>query len=182
MEYTIDINGLKRNLPICKITDDLYIGAFVIFGDVELTEHCAKELLKKAPEFDYIVTPEAKAIPLAYEMAKLSNKPYIVARKVAKAYMQNPFIVHVTSITTMGVQTLILDTPEAEMMKDKKVLIVDDVISTGASLQALEELVNKAGGNIVSKMAPLAEGDAMNRNDITYLAPLPLFDKNGNIL
>lgn len=182
MEYRININGLERSLPICRVNDNLYIGAFVIFGDVELTKHCATELLKKAPEFDYIITPEAKAIPLAYEMSRQSGKPYIVARKKLKAYMKDAFTVNVKSITTMGVQTLILDGPEAEKMNGKKILIVDDVISTGESLHALEELVHEAGGCIVDKMAPLAEGDAWDRVDITCLAKLPLFDKDGNIL
>lgn len=182
MEYKINISGLDRNLPICRVNDDLYIGAFIMFGDVELTEHCATELLKKAPDFDYIVTPEAKSIPLAYEMSKQSGKPYIVARKMAKAYMKDTFVVHVKSITTMNVQTLVLDSQEAAMLNGKKILIVDDVISTGESLKAVEELVNKANGNIVAKMAPLAEGDACKRGDITFLAELPLFDKDGNIL
>lgn len=182
MKYVINIKELERDLPICKVNDDLYIGAFIMFGDVELTEHCATELLELAPEFDYIVTPEAKSIPLAYEMSKQSGKKYIVARKVAKAYMKEPFVVNVKSITTMNVQTLILDSTEAKLLEGKKVLIVDDVISTGESLRAVEELVNEAGGIIVAKMAPLAEGSACDRDDITYLAKLPLFDKDGNIL
>ncbi|MBQ6627896.1 MAG: hypothetical protein IJH65_03605 [Methanobrevibacter sp.] len=182
MVYTININGLKRDLPICKVNDDLYIGAFILFGDVELTEHCASELLKLAPEFDYIITPEAKSIPLAYEMSRQSGKPYIVARKSAKAYMDGTFTVNVKSITTMNVQTLVLDHAEAVKIEGKKILIVDDVISTGESLRAVEELVNAAHGQIVSKMAPLAEGDACNRDDIIYLSKLPLFDKDGNIL
>ena len=182
MNYRINIKGFEKDLPICRVNDDLYIGAFIMFGDVALTEHCATELLKEAPEFDYIVTPEAKSIPLAYEMAKQSGKPYIVARKVAKAYMKDPFVVNVKSITTMNVQTLILDREEADTIKGKRVLIVDDVISTGESLKATEELVSEAGGNIVAKMAPLAEGDACNRADITFLAELPLFDKDGNVL
>lgn len=182
MKYTIDIKGLKKDLPICKVSDDLYIGAFVIFGDTVLTVHCANELLKIAPEFDVIITPEAKAIPLAYEMARQSGKPYIVARKGIKAYMQNPFSVDVRSITTMGVQHLIIDEPEADMIKGKKVLIIDDVISTGASLEAIEKLVNNAGGIIVDRMAPLAEGDAIKRNDITFLAELPLFNSKGETL
>lgn len=182
MKYTIDINGLKRDLPICKVNDTLYIGAFVIFGDVELTEHCASELLKIAPEFDYIITPEAKAIPLAYEMSRQCGKEYIVARKGVKAYMEDAFSVTVHSITTLNAQTLVLDAKEAEKIMNKKVLIVDDVISTGESLRAVEELVHRAGGNIVGKMAPLAEGDAAKRSDITFLTELPLFNSNGEIL
>jgi adenine phosphoribosyltransferase len=182
MTYTIDIAGMKRDLPLCPVTEDLYIGAFVIFGDVEMTIHAAKELLRRAPEFDYIIAPEAKSIPLAYEMSRQSGKQYLLARKKAKAYMSGIFQVSVRSITTFGEQTLVIDIADAEKMKGKKILILDDVISTGESLHAVEELVNKAGGNIVAKMAILAEGDAADRTDITYLARLPLFNKDGSIL
>ena len=171
MTYTMDIAGLKRDLPLCPVSDDLYIGAFVMFGDVEMTIHAAKELLKRAPEFDYIIAPEAKAIPLAYEMSRQCGIPYLLARKKAKAYMTGIFEVHVHSITTGGTQTLIIDTADAERMNGKRILIVDDVISTGESLRAMEELVKKAGGNIVGKMAVLAEGGAIERHDITVLAP-----------
>ena len=178
--YPIDIAGMKRDLPICRVSDELYIGAFVIFGDVELTIHCAKELLKRAPEYDYLIAPEAKAIPLLYEMARQSGaEKYFLARKKAKAYMTGVFEVNVHSITTFGVQTLVLDTEDAKLMKGKRMLLLDDVISTGESLHALEELVNKAGGIIVGRMSILAEGDAKNRDDITYLAPLPLFHPDG---
>ena len=182
MTYEIEIAGLKRNLPICKVTDDLYIGAFVIFGDVELTVHCAAELLKLAPEYDYLIAPEAKAIPLLYEMARQSGaEKYFLARKKAKAYMQGVFEVKVQSITTAGEQTLVIDTEDAEQIKGKRILILDDVISTGESLRAVEALVEKAGGNIVGRMAILAEGDAANRDDIITLAPLPLFNADGSI-
>ena len=182
MTYEIDIAGLKRNLPICKVTDDLYIGAFVIFGDVELTVHCAAELLKLAPEYDYLIAPEAKAIPLLYEMARQSGADkYFLARKKAKAYMQGVFEVKVQSITTAGEQTLVIDAEDAEQIKGKRILILDDVISTGESLRAVEALVEKAGGNIVGRMAILAEGDAANRDDIITLAPLPLFNADGSI-
>ena len=181
MTYTMDIAGLKRDLPLCPVNDDLYIGAFVMFGDVEMTIHAAKELLKRAPEFDYIIAPEAKAIPLAYEMSRQCGIPYLLARKKAKAYMTGIFEVHVHSITTGGTQTLIIDTADAERMNGKRILIVDDVISTGESLRAMEELVKKAGGNIVGKMAGLAEGGALERHDITVLAPLPLFNPDGTL-
>ena len=182
MYYEIDIAGLKRQLPICKVTDDLYIGAFVMFGDVEVTEHCARELLKIAPEYDYLMAPEAKAIPLVYEMARQSKaEKYFVARKKAKAYMQGVFKVDVNSITTEGVQTLILDTADAELIKGKRILLVDDVISTGESIYALEQLVLKAGGTVAGRVAPLAEGDAYNREDIITLAQLPLFNADGSI-
>lgn len=182
MTYEMDVAGLKRELPICKVTDDLHIGAFVMFGDVELTVHCASELLKCAPEYDYLIAPEAKAIPLVYEMARQSGaNKYFVARKGAKAYMQGVFSVDVRSITTMGVQHLVLDTEDAKLIRGKRMLLVDDVISTGESLHALETLVTEAGGIVAGRMAPLAEGDAAERSDIIYLAKLPLFNADGSI-
>lgn len=182
MTYEIDIAGLKRELPICKVSGDLYIGAFVMFGDVELTVHCASEMLKRAPEYDYIIAPEAKAIPLIYEMARQSGaETYFVARKKAKAYMQGVFQVNVRSITTEGMQTLVIDSGDAEKIKGKRILIIDDVISTGESLRAVEELVNEAGGIIVGRMSVLAEGDAAKRDDIIALAPLPLFNPDGTV-
>ena len=181
MTYTIDIAGLKRDLPICPLNDSLAIGAFVMFGDVEITRHAAEKLLEKLPEVDYLIAPEAKAIPLIYEMSRQSGIPYLLARKKAKAYMSGIFEVTVQSITTAGEQTLVIDTADAEAMNGKRIAIVDDVISTGESLHALEELVKKAGGNIVGKMAVLAEGDAQNRPDILYLEKLPLFNADGTV-
>ena len=180
MTYEMDIAGLKRELPLCKLNDELCIGAFVMFGDVELTVHCAAELLKRAPEYDYIIAPEAKAIPLGYEMARQSAaERYFVARKGAKAYMQGTFEVNVKSITTMGVQRLVIDAEDAAFIKGKRMLIVDDVISTGESLHAVEELVKKAGGIVAGRMAVLAEGDAANRDDIIVLGKLPLGHHGG---
>ena len=178
--YTIDIAGMKRDLPICPLNENLSIGAFVIFGDVELTVHCAAELLKRAPDYDYLIAPEAKAIPLLYEMARQSAaETYFLARKKAKAYMQGVFEVKVQSITTAGEQTLVIDTEEAKQMEGKRILIIDDVISTGESLHAMEVLVERAGGVIAGRMAVLAEGDAASRDDIITLAPLPLFNPDG---
>lgn len=180
MDYTMTIAGLERHLPLCKLTDDLYIGAFVIFGDVELTKACAKELLKIAPEHDIMITAESKGIPLLYEMARQNGEnKYVLARKGAKLYMQNVFSVEVNSITTARTQTLYLDGADAAAMKGKRVVIVDDVISTGESLHALEQLVTAAGGEIVGKMAILAEGEAKDRTDIRYLEYLPLFRPDG---
>ena len=180
MTYEMDIAGLQRELPLCRVTDDLYIGAFVMFGDVELTVHCAAELLKRAPEYDYIIAPEAKAIPLLYEMARQSGaEKYFLARKGAKAYMTGVFEVEVRSITTMHIQKLVIDTEDAKMINGKRMLIIDDVISTGESLHAMEELVNRAGGIIAGKMAVLAEGDAYNRTDIITLGKLPRFIADG---
>ena len=180
--HNMKIAGLDRALPLCRVTDDLYIGAFVIFGDPELTTACAKELLARAPEFDYMITAEAKGIPLIHEMARLNNNQrYILARKGPKLYMSNIVSVVVHSITTAKEQKLYLDGEDAMRMKGKRILIVDDVISTGESLRAIEELVHSAGGNIVGRMAILAEGDAIERKDITYLEELPLFNPDGSI-
>ena len=173
--YTLNVAGLKRDLPICPINEKLYIAGFVMFSDVELTVKCAEELIKKVPEHDIIITAESKGIPLAYEMAKQLNEKYIVARKMNKLYMQDPIHVDVKSISTEKVQTLFLDSTEVLQLKGKRVLIIDDVISTGESLHALETLVSSAGGNIVGKAAVLAEGDAADRTDIIFLEKLPLF-------
>ena len=183
MEYKMTIAGCERALPLCPLNDDLYIGAFVIFGDPELTTACAKALLEKAPEYDYMITAESKGIPIVHEMARLAgNQKYFLARKKPKLYMTGVFEATVRSITTEGEQKLYLDTADAEMMRGKRILIVDDVISTGESLKALEVLVEKTGAEIVGKMAILAEGDAIDREDLIYLEPLPLFDRNGNAL
>lgn len=183
MEYKMTIAGCERALPLCPLNENLYIGAFVIFGDPELTTACANALLEKAPEYDYLITAESKGIPLVHEMARLAgNQKYFLARKKPKLYMTGVFEATVRSITTEGEQKLYLDTADAEMMRGKKILIVDDVISTGESLKALEALVEKAGGNIVGKMAILAEGDATEREDLIYLEKLPLFDKDGNAI
>ncbi len=179
--YHMTIAGCERDLPLCPLNDKLYIAAFVIFGDCELTVACASELLKKAPAFDYILTAESKGIPLAYEMARqVGAKKWFLARKGAKLYMRNVFGVEVHSITTDHVQKLYLDGDDAAMMKGKRILIVDDVISTGESLTALEKLVIEAGGEICGRMAILAEGDAQEREDLVYLEKLPLFDAEGN--
>ena len=180
MSYKMTIAGCERALPLCPISDELNIGAFVIFGDPELTTACAKALLEKAPEHDVMITAESKGIPLICEMARLEgNKRYVLARKAPKLYMRNLFSCEVRSITTDHVQTLYLDGNDADYMRGKKVLVVDDVISTGESLRALEELVKQAGGEIAGRMAILAEGDATQREDLIYLEKLPLFNKEG---
>ena len=183
MFYRMKVAGLERDLPLCPISDELYIGAFVLFGDVELTERCAEELAKLAPEHDVLLTAESKGIPLVHAMARcLGENRYVLARKSVKLYMKNVLKCETKSITTGALQTLYIDGDDAEYLKGKRVLIVDDVISTGGSILSLENLVNQAGGEIVGKMTILAEGDAIGREDITYLAPLPLFDKNGKPL
>ena len=183
MYYKMNIAGLDRELPLCPISDSLMIGAFVIFGDPELTTACAEELLKKAPEHDFMISAEAKGIPLVHEMARLEgNKKYFLARKAPKLYMTGVFEAALHSITTANDQKLYLDTADADMMRGKKILIVDDVISTGESLRAIEALVEKAGGIVCGKMTVLAEGDAQDREDLIYLEKLPLFDSDGKVI
>ena len=183
MYYHMTVAGLQRDLPICPLNENLSIAGFVIFGDQELTVACARELLKRAPEYDYIITAEAKGIPLAHEMARQAgDKKYILARKGPKLYMRDIFSVTVNSITTAKEQKLYLDGADAALMKGKKILVVDDVISTGESLRALEALVEKAGGEICGRMAILAEGDAQDREDLIYLEKLPLFKPDGTVL
>ena len=182
MFYRMKVAGLERDLPICPENDTLYIAGFVIFGDQELTVACARELLKKAPEYDYIITAEAKGIPLAHEMARQAgDAKYILARKGPKLYMRDIFSVTVNSITTAKEQKLYLDGADAALMAGKRILVVDDVISTGESLKALEALVEKAGGIIAGRMSILAEGDAIGREDLIYLEELPLFNPDGTV-
>lgn len=182
MVYPITVAGVKRELPICNLNEDLSIAAFVIFGDVELTCASAGALLEKAPEFDYMVAPEAKAIPLVHEMARQSGRnEYFLVRKKKKAYMNGVFETVDKSITTQGEQKLYMDGADAAKMKGKRILILDDVISTGGSIAAVENLVEQAGGIVVGKMAILAEGDAAKRDDIIFLEPLPLFNADGTV-
>lgn len=178
--YEMQVAGLVRRLPICPLNDHLSIAGFVIFGDQLLTVACAKELLAKAPAYDYLITAEAKGIPLVHEMARQRNdERYLVARKATKLYMTDIFGVEVRSITTDRVQHLYIDGEDAALMKGKRILVVDDVISTGESLRAIEQLVEAAGGVICGRMAILAEGEAADRDDIVYLEKLPLFTPDG---
>ena len=181
--YKMNIAGCERALPLCPLNDKLMIGAFVIFGDPELTTACAQALLDRAPEYDYIITAEAKGIPLAHEMARLAgNQKYMLARKGPKLYMRDILDVAVRSITTAKEQHLYLDGYDAALMKGKRILVVDDVISTGESLKSLETLVEAAGGIVCGRCAILAEGDAQERPDLIYLEKLPLFDADGQPL
>ena len=176
--YSMTVAGLQRELPICKVTDDLYIGAFICFGDAELTEACGRELLKllEPGSYDYLFTAEAKSIPLIHEMARQSGaKKYFIARKGPKAYMPDPIHVEDQSITTAGKRTLVIDKKDLDYMNGKRILVVDDVISTGGSLHALDALAARSSGTIVAQAAVLAEGDAAERKDIIFLEPLPLF-------
>lgn len=179
MDYEMTIAGLRRHLPLCKVTDDLYIAGFIMFNDVEITKRTAEELLKLAPDFDILLTAESKGIPLCYEMASQSGKPYIVARKGAKLYMKDVVQVQVRSITTDHQQILCLGKDERDAMNGRKILIVDDVVSTGESIAALEQLAETVGGDIVGRFTVLAEGEAADREDITYLEYLPLFNSDG---
>ena len=182
--YPMHVAGLDRDFPICKVTDDLYIGAFIMFGDAELTVRCAEELLKLAEgiDYDYLFTAEAKSIPLIHEMARQSGaKKYFIARKGPKAYMPDPIHVEDKSITTAGVQKLYLGRDDADLIRGKRIVLMDDVISTGGSLHAMEELVKMAGGTVVDRIAVLAEGGAAERKDIKYLGVLPVFNADGSV-
>ena len=183
MAYRMNIAGLDRDLPLCPLNDKLMIGAFVIFGDMELTTACAKALVERIPEHDVMITAESKGIPLICEMSRLqSNERYVLARKAPKLYMKNVLKVSVNSITTDHQQTLCLDGADAEYLKGKRVVIVDDVISTGESLHAMEALLAQVGCEIVGRMAILAEGEAADRKDIIFLEKLPLFNAEGQPL
>ncbi|WP_409969413.1 phosphoribosyltransferase family protein [Bengtsoniella intestinalis] len=185
LTYPMDVAGLHRDLPICKVHDGLSIAAFVVFGDAELTVACAKGLLElvSPDSYDYILTAEAKSIPLIHEMARQSGaKQYLLARKGSKVYLTDAIKVEVRSITTQRDQTLMLSGADAALMKGKRILIMDDVISTGESLIALEQLVELAGGTVSDRIAVLAEGDAANRSDIKFLQKLPLFNADGSVM
>ena len=184
MTYTMKIAGLERQLPLCKINDTLYIGAFICFGDAEITEAAARDMLKLLPEgsYDYLFTAEAKSIPLIHEMARQSGaKKYFIARKGPKAYMPDPIHVEDKSITTAGTQNLYLGSDDAALIRGKRIVLMDDVISTGGSLLAMEALVKMAGGIVVDRIAVLAEGDAADRKDIKFLEKLPLFNPDGTV-
>ena len=184
LTYPIHVAGLDRELPICKVSDDLYIGAFICFGDAELTEACARELLRLVPvgSYDYLFTAEAKSIPLIHEMARQSGaKKYFIARKGPKVYMPDPLHVEDQSITTAGVQKLYLGRDDADLIRGKRILLMDDVISTGGSIHAMEALVNMAGGTVAGRIAVLAEGAAADRTDIKYLERLPVFNADGAV-
>lgn len=182
--YPLTVAGVHRELPICKVTDGLYIGAFICFGDAELTVACARDMLKllDGVEYDYLFTAEAKSIPLIHEMARQSGaKKYFVARKGPKVYMPDPIHVEDQSITTAGTQKLFLGRDDADMIRGKRIVLMDDVISTGGSLLAMESLVALSGGTVVARLAVLAEGGAALRHDIKFLAPLPVFNPDGTV-
>lgn len=177
-EYLLHVAGIKRKLPIVRINSRARIASFVILGDTELVIRAAAQLVKRLPrDIDYLMTAEAKGIPLAQEMSRiLGLEHYINARKSKKAYMHDPLQVSVSSITTHEKQELFLDKPDAARIKGGRVVLIDDVISSGESLEGLELLAQKAGAQIIGKAAILAEGDAAKRDDIIYLEALPLFN------
>ena len=182
MTYPMEIAGLERQLPLCPVSEELYIAAFILFGDAELTTACARELLRRIPadSYDYMLTAEAKSIGLINEMARQSGaKTYFIARKGSKVYMRDPIHVSVRSITTLRQQDLFLGADDCEKIRGRRILIVDDVISTGESLHALEKLVEAAGGTVTGRAAVLAEGDALEMKGLTYLGRLPLFNADG---
>lgn len=175
--YKINIAGIQRELELFPVSDKLDIAGFIMFGDVEITKASASALLKICPEHDVVVTAEAKGIPLCYEMARQGCQNYVVARKGVKVYMKNPIAVDVRSITTQKDQKLYFGENDVEFLKGKRVLIVDDVVSTGESIEALENLVLQTGAEIVGIAAVLAEGDAKDMKNLIYLQELPLFFK-----
>ncbi len=182
MTFPMDIAGLHRELPLCRVSDDLFIAAFIMFGDQELTVSCAAALLELTAGvgYDYLLTSEAKSIPLIHEMARQSGaERYFIARKGAKVYMPDPLCVEDRSITTEGVQRLYLGRDDADRIRGKRILLVDDVISKGGSMLALEKLVALAGGTVAGMAAVLAEGAAALRTDILVLGTVPLFDGKG---
>ena len=182
MTYPLAVAGLRRELPLCRVNDDLYVAAFILFGDAELTVACAKALLERTAwtEYDYLLTSEAKGIPLIHEMARQSGaKKYFVARKGPKNYMPDPIHVEDRSITTEGVQRLYLGRDDAELIRSKRIMLVDDVISKGGSMLAMEALVRLAGGSVAGRTAVLAEGAASRREDILVLGSIPLFHADG---
>jgi adenine phosphoribosyltransferase len=177
--YELHVAGLIRRLPIIALTEKLSIASFVILGDCELITMSAPLIAKKLPPVDYLLTAEAKGIPLVNEVCRLLKLPqYIVARKSIKPYMENPIIDEVVSITTQQKQCLVMNGTDASTISGKRVAILDDVISTGESINGLERLAIKAGAEVVARAAILAEGDAAQREDILYLEKLPLFDKS----
>lgn len=176
--YELTVCGVERTLPLIPIDENSAYASFVVIGDTELVERAAKELAGQIPPVDVVMTAEAKGIALAYEISRLLHmKEFIVARKSVKSYMRNPISASVHSITTQGEQHIYLDETDIQKVAGKRVCIVDDVISTGESLRAVEELAKKAGGDVVCRAAILAEGKAAERTDILFLGKLPLFEK-----
>lgn len=177
--YALTLCGLKRELPVRQVGPDLWIPSFVMLGDVQLINVCAGALAGKlaAVDFDLLVGPEAKVVPLLQSIATLlGHSRYVVCRKTVKAYMKDPVVVEAQSITTHGKQTLVLDGVDAARVRGKKVVVVDDVVSTGGSLEAVEELLAKAGAQVVARAAVLKESDAY-KGDLIYLQEHPIITR-----
>lgn len=175
--YRLEIAGLTRQLPIIRISDSLAIASFVMLGDTELVNHTALALAERLKhlQIDYLVGPEAKVLPLLQTLSsELGHKRYIVARKSVKGYMKNPLTLQVRSITTVEAQTLVLDGPDAERLQGSRVVIVDDVVSTGGTVKALKSLLAQVDAEVITLAAVLKEGDAFTE-DFIYLADLPVF-------
>ena len=177
--FELQVGPLTRRLPILPINETTAIASFVLLGDAELTDYAAQALAQRVPaNFDYFVTLESKGIPLAQELSRVTDHPqFVVLRKNVKDYMVAPLTVPVKAITTSAPQQLVLDGTDADRLVAKRVVIVDEVISSGGSLTAAKTLLEKAGATVVGQMAILAEGEAVSRQDIDFLAELPLFSR-----
>jgi len=175
--YAVEVAGIKRDLRLFEIKPGLKIAILNILGDTEFVQACAQELVGKLKDTDYdvLVTAEAKSIPLAHALSVETKKPYVVLRKSYKPYMGEALKAETLSITTGQPQTLILDEKDVELMKDKKVVILDDVISTGSTLQGMRMILNKAGSTVVAEAAIFTEGDRSQWMNIIALGHLPLF-------
>ncbi|WP_211247150.1 phosphoribosyltransferase family protein [Meiothermus cerbereus] len=172
--YVVEVAGVRRELPVVQVGPDVAVALFNMLGDTEVVEQAAAELAKRMPaDVDTLVTPEVKAVPLAHALSRLTGKPYVVARKTEKPYMISPVSRTVISITTGKPQLLVLDGTDVPLIKDKKVAIVDDVVSTGSTLKGLSDLITDVGGHVAAVMAVFTEGSP--RDDVIALGHLPLF-------
>ncbi|MFW6269467.1 MAG: phosphoribosyltransferase family protein [Bacillota bacterium] len=177
--YDLEISGFHRKLPVVHLKDNIWIASFVMLGDVNLVNFCAGALATKLAkiDFDYIVGPEAKVIPLLQSMATfLGNSHYVVCRKQVKGYMKDPVELEVESITTPGKQKLVLGGSDVERIKGKKVVLIDDVVSTGGTFDSMDSLMEKVGAEVIGRAAVLKEGDSYEK-DLIYLEDLPIFIK-----
>jgi adenine phosphoribosyltransferase len=175
--YDLEVAGLKRRLPVVQVGENLWIASFVMLGDAELVNVCAANLAARlsGQDVDFLVGPEAKVLPLLQALATFMGlKRYVVCRKSVKAYMQDPLVQAVESITTQGVQQLVLDGIDVHRLRGRRVAVVDDVVSTGGSLTGVEALLKRAGAQVVCRAAVLKEGD-FYQGDLVYLAYLPVF-------
>ena len=176
--YELKVVGLSRKLPKVKIHDELTIASFVMFGDTELVEKSADHLCEKLftlEKCDYLVCPEAKAIPLTHACARILGVNYIVIRKSIKGYMSDPISEKVESITTVGEQNLVLDRVDIDKINGRNVAIIEDVVSTGGTIASVEKLLDKVGANVVCRAAVLLEDAGYENPELIYLEKLPIF-------